>query len=80
MSDYRRAFVPGGTYFFTVVTHRGRRLFHWQRRFWEHWIADEDDFQTDFDYIHFNPVKYRLVKSTRECGPSSFHRWVERGV
>ena len=27
MSDYRRAFEPGGCYFFTVVTHARRRLF-----------------------------------------------------
>ena len=27
MSDYRRYFVPGGTYFFTVVTERRSRLF-----------------------------------------------------
>ena len=27
MSDYRRYFVPGGTYFFTVVTERRVRLF-----------------------------------------------------
>ena len=28
MSHYRRAFVPGGCYFFTVVTSRRRTLFH----------------------------------------------------
>ena len=27
MSDYRRYYVPGGTYFFTVVTHERRPLF-----------------------------------------------------
>ena len=27
MSDYRRYFVPGGTYFFTLVTERRSRLF-----------------------------------------------------
>ena len=27
MSDYRRAFAPGGCYFFTVVTHGRQRLF-----------------------------------------------------
>ena len=27
MSDYRRAFIPGGCYFFTVVTHARQRLF-----------------------------------------------------
>ena len=28
VSNYRRAKIEGGTYFFTVVTHRRRRLFH----------------------------------------------------
>ena len=163
MPNYRRAHVPSGTFFFTVVTHRRRRLFDseanrallgdvirdcqrdwpfevnaivllpdhlhalwtlpsgdgdysgrwsvikkdfttrflasggkdnqisagkeregrrgvWQRRFWEHAIRDEDDFQTHFDYIHYNPVKHGLVNCPGEWGPSSFHRWVARGV
>jgi putative transposase len=137
MSDYRRYFVPGGTYFFTIVTHQrrpiltselARRCLHdaidtvrvkrsfeipaiillpdhwhvmialppgddryatrlrrikeeftenylaaggvdgkrspsrrkrkergiWQRRFWEHTIDGEDDFDRHFDYIHYN--------------------------
>ncbi len=163
MPQYRRAHVPGGTFFFTVVTHRRRRLFHveanrtllgdvirdvrrdwsfaidamvllpdhlhaiwtlprgddnysgrwsvikktfttrflasgggdavvsdgkrrerrrgvWQRRFWEHTIEDEDDFQVHFDYIHFNPVKHKLVKCPRDWEPSSFHHWVKANV
>lgn len=145
MSDYRRYYVPGGTYFLTVVTDRraplfslqparrllgsvmrrcqlrrpcevmaivllpdhfhclwalppgddaysermrwikreftrtwlqlggkerprtapqirvGRRRF-WQRRFWEHTIRDETDLEVHFDYIHYNPVKHKLVR------------------
>lgn len=163
MPNYRRAHIPGGTFFFTVVTHRRRRLFHdessrsllgevirqcqrdwpfemhaivlladhlhalwtlppgdenfsarwsvikkdfttrflaqgghdlkvsvgkqrerrrgvWQRRFWEHTIEHEEDFETHFNYIHFNPVKHQLVKCPRDWGPSSFHRWVKAGV
>lgn len=163
MPNYRRANVPGGAFFFTVVTHCRRLLFHvphnrallgqafreckqqlpfqinalvllpehlhaiwtlprgdhnysarwsiikriftqrflasggtdaqvsvgkqregrrgiWQRRFWEHTLEDEDDFQSHFDYIHFNPVKHRLVKCPRDWAPSSFHRWVRAGV
>jgi putative transposase len=52
----------------------------WQRRFWEHTIRDEDDYQTRFDYIHFNPVKHGYVRSPYEWDPSSFHRWVTKGV
>jgi len=163
MPNYRRAYVPGGTFFFTVVTHQRRRLFHvaanrtwlgevvrecqrdwpfemhavvllpdhlhalwtlppgdadysgrwsvikinftnrflanggrdatvsagkrrehrrgiWQRRFWEHTIEDEDDFEAHFDYIHYNPVKHQLVKCPGDWEPSSFHRWVKAGV
>ena len=28
MSNYRRTYLPGGTYFFTVVTYRRQHLFH----------------------------------------------------
>lgn len=163
MPNYRRAHVPGGTYFFTVVTHRRRRLFHlaenrillgdaireclrdwafdlnaivllpdhlhaiwslppgddnysgrwsvikktftvnylanggqdwavsagkkkenrrgvWQRRFWEHVIEDEDGYETHFDYIHYNPVKHKLVSCPRDWEATSFHRWVNQGV
>jgi putative transposase len=52
----------------------------WQRRFWEHTVKNEDDYQARFDYIHFNPVKHELVSSPYEWEPSSFHRWVEKGV
>jgi putative transposase len=165
MPDYRRFFVPGGSFFFTVVTYRRRPLFsdanaksilgqvirecqaewpfeinaivllhdhlhlhtiwtlprgdsnyparwsrikreftkkwlasggqqlpvsagarrerragNWQRRFWEHTIRDEDDFEIRFDYIHFNPVKHGYVKCPKDWLDSSFHRWVKAGV
>src|SRR5258708_20065788 len=28
----------------------------WQRRYWEHAIRDDADFERHVDYIHFNPV------------------------
>jgi putative transposase len=30
----------------------------WQRRFWEHMIRDDHDFQRHADYIYWNPVKH----------------------
>ena len=33
----------------------------WQRRYWEHLIRDERDFQNHVNYIHRNPVKHGLV-------------------
>jgi len=166
MPDYRRYFVPGGSYFFTIVTQRRRPLFSsdqivqrlrsalgevhtempfelnaavvlpdhihfiwslppgdddyskriglmkvkftkslretghaiaarrpdsasrqrhresdvWQRRFWEHTIDDEDEFEACFDYLHFNPVKHGYVSCPHLWKASSFHWWVQRGV
>jgi len=52
----------------------------WQRRFWEHTIADETDYTAHMDYIHYNPVKHGWVRTVKEWPFSSFHRLVERGV
>jgi len=52
----------------------------WQRRFWEHAIRDEQDFEKHVDYIYFNPVKHGLVKSVMDWPYSSFHRDVELGI
>ncbi|OGA06090.1 MAG: transposase [Betaproteobacteria bacterium RIFCSPLOWO2_02_64_14] len=52
----------------------------WQRRFWEHVIRDERDFERHADYIHFNPVKHGLVPTVGEWPYSSFHRYVRRGL
>jgi putative transposase len=52
----------------------------WQRRYWEHTICSERDFQTHLDYIHFNPVKHKLVTAARDWTHSTFLSWVEQGV
>jgi putative transposase len=51
----------------------------WQRRYWEHTIRDEIDFERHVDYIHFNPVKHALVGRVRDWPYSSFHRYVRLG-
>jgi putative transposase len=51
----------------------------WQKRFWDHVIRDERDFETHVDYVHWNPVKHGLVKNPEEWEQSSFKDWVERG-
>jgi REP-associated tyrosine transposase len=149
MPNYRRFYVPGGTYFYTIVTHErrpilvsdaGRQSLHgaiqavqaerpfdlvaivllpdhlhtiwnlpegdadyslriaqikeqftrsflasggtegamtrsrkskreravWQRRFWEHFCDDEDDFKRCLDYVHWNPVKHGLASRVRD--------------
>jgi putative transposase len=52
----------------------------WQRRFWEHQIRDETDFETHADYIHWNPVKHGYVKQVVDGPYSTFHRYVRHGI
>ena len=63
-----------------IIRHRNGELALWQRRFWEHTIRNEDDFSRHVDYIHFNPVKHRLVSRVQDWPHSSFHRYVRQGV
>ncbi|UBF30059.1 transposase (plasmid) [Kovacikia minuta CCNUW1] len=52
----------------------------WQRRFWEYWIRDQQDFIRHCDYIHYNPVRHGLCRSPGEWKYSSFHRFVVQGI
>ena len=52
----------------------------WQRRFWEHVIRDEADYERHADYIHYNPVKHGQVTRVADWPYSSFHRYVESGI
>ncbi len=160
MPEYRREYVPGGTYFFTVCTHQRRPVLTrrsvreaitsasvivrrkypfridawvilpdhlhclwtmpakdadfskrwsmvkrivtqtcgaiccdydtsrsirlegriWQRRFWDHLIRSEKDYQTHVDYVHWNPVKHGYTRSAAGWPYSSFSRFVAKGV
>lgn len=51
----------------------------WQRRYWEHTIRDEEDLNRHLDYIHYNPVKHRIVDAVRDWEYSSFHKLVKQG-
>ena len=52
----------------------------WQRRFWEHLIKDERDYQAHIDYVHINPLKHGLVNHVIEWPYSTFHRLVAEGI
>ena len=52
----------------------------WQRRYWEHTLRDENDFERHCNYIHFNPMKHGYVSSASEWPYSSFQRFVRLGV
>nr|VFK37992.1 MAG: putative transposase [Candidatus Kentron sp. TC]VFK39045.1 MAG: putative transposase [Candidatus Kentron sp. TC] len=47
----------------------------WQRRFWEHVIRDEKDWENHMIYIYYNPVKHGYAKKPLDWQYSSFaHR------
>ena len=52
----------------------------WQRRFWEHQIRDQMDFNRHVDYIHFNPVNHGHVTRVADWPYSTFHRYVRDGI
>lgn len=52
----------------------------WQRRYWEHLIRNERDYQRHMDYIHYNPVKHGYVERVMDWPYSTFQRDVVRGI
>lgn len=59
---------------------RHREGMIWQRRFWEHQIKDDNDFRAHCDYVHYNPVKHRLVNAPKDWPHSTFNRYVRDGL
>jgi putative transposase len=55
---------------------RRREIDFWQRRYWEHQIRDDADFDRHVNYVHFNPVKHGHVNRVRDWPYSTFHRYV----
>ena len=51
----------------------------WQKRFWEHTIRDNRDFETHVNYGHINPVKHGHVVRATDWPHSTIHRYIERG-
>lgn len=52
----------------------------WQRRFWEHAIRDDNDYEKHMDYLHFNPVKHGWAKNVIDWPYSSFHKYLKDDV
>ena len=52
----------------------------WQRRYWEHLIRDQQDFNAHMDYIHINPLKHGLVQRVSDWSYSTFHSYVTQGI
>jgi putative transposase len=50
----------------------------WQRRYWEHLVRDESDYEKHVDYVDYNPAKHGYVERVSEWPHSTFHRyWLE---
>ena len=49
----------------------------WQRRYIEHYIWNERDFENHVNYIHHNPVKHGLVERSTDWAFSSIHRYLK---
>ncbi|MBL4743191.1 MAG: transposase [Cycloclasticus sp.] len=52
----------------------------WQRRYWEHLIRDDRDYENHVNYIHYNPVKHGYVKKASDWPYSSIHRYIKNGA
>jgi len=58
---------------------KGERVI-WQRRYWEHLIRDENDYERHVDYVHYNPVKHGYVLRAADWPHSSIHRYIAAGM
>jgi putative transposase len=52
----------------------------WQKRFWEHTIRDDRDFEAHVNYVHINPVKHGHVTRAIDWPHSTLHRYVKDGL
>jgi len=52
----------------------------WQRRYWEHQIRDQQDFNNHVDYIHYNAVKHGLCDEPMQWPYSTLHRYVKDNI
>jgi REP element-mobilizing transposase RayT len=83
MPNYRRAFVPGGCWFFTVnLLERRNSLLAERIDALRDAIqrTDEADDARHVEYCYINPVKHGLVARVRDWPHSSFHRDARAGI
>jgi len=52
----------------------------WQRRYWEHLIRDDADYEQHANYIHYNPVKHGYVEQAGKWPYSTIHSHIEKGL
>ena len=52
----------------------------WQRRYYDHVIRKEADLNRHLYYIHYHPVKHKLVSAPIEWKYSSFSKFIKVGL
>jgi putative transposase len=52
----------------------------WQRRYWEHQIKDDYDFEKHIGYIHYNPVKHGYANRAIDWPYSTLHGYMQKGI
>jgi putative transposase len=52
----------------------------WQKRYWEHTIRDEPDFEAHVNYVHINPVKHGHVVRPIDWLHSTLRKYVDYGL
>jgi putative transposase len=48
----------------------------WQKRYWEHTIRDDRDFEAHVNYVHINPVKHGHVNRAADWPYSTLHQYL----
>lgn len=64
----------------TSVRKNKRERGIWQKRFWEHLVRNEVDFEHHVNYIHYNPVKHGYVENPVDWPYSSIHQLLQKGI
>ncbi len=73
--------LAGGSEGYPTASRQRQRIRGvWEKRFWEHTIADRRDFVRHLDYIHVNPVKHGLVQWPKDWPWSTFRQYVRKGT
>jgi len=62
-----------------AIDKRGEYLL-WQKRFWEHTVRNERDFEAHVNYVHINPVKHGHVTRAMDWPHSTLHRYIKMGL
>jgi putative transposase len=81
-SDIMHSFKPNFTkeYKKLLGLSPAQSMKFWQKRFWDHVIRDDRDFENHLHYIHFNPVKHGYVRAPHDWKDSSYLEWEKRGL